>query len=448
MAQKSATQQENSTVKPLNRSQKSTAETVKEVVASMNKMMRVAALPEPKVLDGSGSFREFKRTFLMKYSEVVEDDEDLMAILEDKFLVGTAKSLFRSLENRRKKPIKVLFEDFEEKLKRRQGDSQTHALAVFEELCRGAGQKMWEYLVEVEKWSRKGYPEADKTTISQMRVTKLMKAAKDDRNLHNLLIMKRRETPVADQYDTLKDINGKTNGNSRTKSCWDGSERWKTGDKEERQSDGEASQKSVDQRESMKCYNCEGVGHIAKQCTSKIVANVVRKNQLEGTRSSKVKMWETCEILRQKRKVTIDSGAVVSVISSGAWEKLKRGCIDWKEKGEVLAKPHFKLVNASKLAMPVQEKVKLTIKIKDRKAVVLFQIVRNNADIFLLGVNAFKAVGIELRLKPKEAVMQRASGYGDFSGVHRITWRMERENVQTNADASAAKGRRVRMKRR
>uniref|UniRef100_A0A8R1IFH8 HTH_Tnp_Tc3_2 domain-containing protein n=1 Tax=Caenorhabditis japonica TaxID=281687 RepID=A0A8R1IFH8_CAEJA len=92
--------------------------------------------------------------------------------------------------------------------------------------------------------------------------------------------------------------------------------------------------------------------------------------------------------------------------------------------------------------------VKLDIKIKDRKTVVLFQIVRNNADIFLLRANSFKAVGIELRWKPKEAVMQRSSGYGDFSGVHRNTWRMERENVQTNADASAAKGSRVRMERR
>uniref|UniRef100_A0A8R1EVK4 CCHC-type domain-containing protein n=1 Tax=Caenorhabditis japonica TaxID=281687 RepID=A0A8R1EVK4_CAEJA len=360
-------------------SQKTTAETIKEVVESMNKMMRVAALPEPKMFDGSGSFGEFKRTFLMKFREVVKDDEDLVAILEENFLVGTSKSLFRSLENRRKRPITVLFEEIEEKLKRRQGDSQTHALAVFEELSRGAGQKMWEYLVEVEKWSRKGYPQADRTTISQMRVTKLMKAAKEDRNLHNLLIMKRRETPVDEQYDTLKDIvlqqeterkkersyrAEATDGNSRTESRWNGSETWEKRAKEEQLSDGEASQKNVDQKGRIKCYNCGGVGHIVKQCTSKLVANVVREGQLKGTRSAIVKMWENCEILGQKRKVTIDSGAVVSVISSRAWEKLKSCCVDWKERCEVLAKPHFKLVNASRLTMPVQEQVTLSFKIE------------------------------------------------------------------------------------
>uniref|UniRef100_A0A8R1EDA7 Uncharacterized protein n=1 Tax=Caenorhabditis japonica TaxID=281687 RepID=A0A8R1EDA7_CAEJA len=159
-------------------SQKSVG-TVKEVVASM----------------------KFKRTFLMKYREVVEDDEDLMAILEEKFLKGAAKSLFRSLENRLKRPIKNLFDEFEEKLTKRQG---------------------------------------------------------------------------------------------------------------------------------------------------------------------------------------------------------------WKEKCEVLAKPHFKLMNASKLAMPVQEQIKLDIKLKDRKAEVVFQIVQNDAEVFLLGTNAFKTIGVELKWKAEKAVARTA----------------------------------------
>uniref|UniRef100_A0A8R1EL75 Uncharacterized protein n=1 Tax=Caenorhabditis japonica TaxID=281687 RepID=A0A8R1EL75_CAEJA len=126
---------------------------------------------------------------------------------------------------------------------------------------------MWEYLVEVEKWSRKGYPEADRTTISQMRMTKLRKAAKEDRDLHNLLIMKRRETPVEEHYDTLKDIvlkqenekeevyrGGISDATGRTESRWNGSDRWRKSEKVEQLSDGEASQKSVDQRGSIKCY--------------------------------------------------------------------------------------------------------------------------------------------------------------------------------------------------
>uniref|UniRef100_A0A8R1ETM7 Uncharacterized protein n=1 Tax=Caenorhabditis japonica TaxID=281687 RepID=A0A8R1ETM7_CAEJA len=107
-----------------------------------------------------------------------------------------------------------------------------------------------------------------------------------------------------------------------------------------------------------------------------------------------------------------------------------------------------KILEGTILAMPVQEQVKLDIKIKDREAKVIFQIVRNNADIFLLGANAFKAFGIELRWKAKEAVAQRESRHGYSSGVHLNTWRMKRENMQTNEDASAAKGSRVRMERR
>uniref|UniRef100_A0A8R1HR37 Retrotransposon gag domain-containing protein n=2 Tax=Caenorhabditis japonica TaxID=281687 RepID=A0A8R1HR37_CAEJA len=179
---------------------------VKEMMDGMRRMMRAQALPEPGVFDGDGDFGEFKRAFLLKYNNVTEGPEEMVAILEDKFLKGPAKTLFKTLPNRHNRSIKSLFEEFEQKLRKRQGDSRTKALNEFENLRKSPNQKMWEYLMDVEKWSRKAYPGVDEGNLSQMRTTKLMMAVKDNENLHNLLIMKRLDYSIEDQYENLKDV--------------------------------------------------------------------------------------------------------------------------------------------------------------------------------------------------------------------------------------------------
>uniref|UniRef100_A0A8R1IRN2 Uncharacterized protein n=1 Tax=Caenorhabditis japonica TaxID=281687 RepID=A0A8R1IRN2_CAEJA len=154
------------------------------------RMIKSSPLPEPKVFDGTGEFGEFKRAFLLKYGQVTNSDDELVAILEDKFLEGAAKSLFKSLPERYGRSITSLFEEFQAKLRKRQGDSKAEALNEFDGLQREKAEEMWEYLIGVEKWSRLAYPEVGEETLSQMRTTKRMMAARDDDTLHHMLIKK------------------------------------------------------------------------------------------------------------------------------------------------------------------------------------------------------------------------------------------------------------------
>ncbi|CAI2297234.1 unnamed protein product [Caenorhabditis sp. 36 PRJEB53466] len=399
----------------IKRSGKPTRDEVRDMVLCMSRMMKVSALPEPNQFDGTGDLGEFKRAFLLKYNHVVEDDEELITILEDRFLKGPAKSLFKTLQGRFCRPVKELFEEFERKLRKRQGDRKTEALNEFDDLSRKPGQMMWEFLVDVEKWSREAYPEVGEETLSQMRTTKLMKAVREDETLHKLLIMRRLEIPLREQYEQLKDVvlqqeNERCRDNRQRMSGWKGKEdgsRMITENASQQHSengveDVKPNEESRAEENNVRCFRCGGVGHVANYCTSKPVMYVGCRGNgtAEGVMKEAV---ETIRVLGQARRIIIDSGAVVSVISTRAWERLKKGCRGWEKEVKVLEKPSFSLVNVEKKKMPVEKQLQLLLEIRGRKSKVLFQLVRSEAEILLLGTNAFKSVGVELKWRAEEA---------------------------------------------
>ncbi|EFO88558.1 hypothetical protein CRE_13684 [Caenorhabditis remanei] len=393
---------------------------VQGMVQCMSRMMKASALPEPKMFDGKGDFKEFKRAFLLKYNQVTDTDDELVAILEEKFLGGAAKSLFKALPNRYERSIRSLFEEFEMKLRKRQGDSKAEALNEFEGLRKHPNQKMWEYLVEVEKWSKKAFAEAGAVTLSQLRTTKLMMAARRDDTLHKMLVMKRLELPLEDQYEHLKDIVLQQENEKRRDYGW---RRGPVGGYKEREGGnekdrGDSSRIGGKEDEGgrrkegfkIKCFKCGGIGHMSRQCTSKPVQEVAMKKVVGDTEKTVVgaEAAEVVEVLGQKKRMVINSGAVVSVVSKSAWEALKAGCQQWESEVEMLGKPDFTIVNASKGSMPVCEQIRLPIVVRGRRAVVVFQVVENEAEVFLLGTNAFESIGVELKWKAERAVARAA----------------------------------------
>uniref|UniRef100_A0A8R1E9T3 CCHC-type domain-containing protein n=1 Tax=Caenorhabditis japonica TaxID=281687 RepID=A0A8R1E9T3_CAEJA len=116
------------------------------------------------------------------------------------------------------------------------------------------------------------------------------------------------------------------------------------------------------------------------------------------------------------------------------WNRLKKGYPSWVKEVEILVKPRFTLLDASKTYMPVKEQIKIEIVVRGKKALVVFQLVENKADIFLLGTNAFESIGVELKWKAKRALELKAERYQAPEQTKSVQWKSSNRVEKTTRE--------------
>ncbi|EFO92700.1 hypothetical protein CRE_19609, partial [Caenorhabditis remanei] len=238
-----------------------------------------------------------------------------------------------------------------------------------------------------------------------MRTTKLMRATENDDLLQSVLVAKRLELPLRDQYEHLKDIVLQRENEKMRKQKERAGAMKGQGNREGRRAPvdrNSGDRKAVGEGKStgtkLKCFTCGGVGHMSRQCVSKRV-DKIQTHPGCSDKNVGAETVEVVEMLGQRRRVIIDSGAVLSVMSTSAFEKLKSGCKNWKKEVEVLEEPTFTLLDASRSEMPVKEQIKVPMVVRGRKVGVVFQLVENEREVLLIGTNAFESIGVELKWK-------------------------------------------------
>uniref|UniRef100_A0A8R1ETQ1 CCHC-type domain-containing protein n=1 Tax=Caenorhabditis japonica TaxID=281687 RepID=A0A8R1ETQ1_CAEJA len=139
----------------------------------------------------------------------------------------------------------------------------------------------------------------------------------------------------------------------------------------------------------LKCFRCRGIGHMSRQCTSK-PAYAVKEKKSEESEGVGAEVW--CGRV----------GHVIGCVGKTE-EKMPRLGETGRSTGE--ARVHH---IESKAEMPVEKQLKLEVGVRGRKAFVVFQLVENSSEVLLLGTNAFKSIGVELKWKAENAVARAA----------------------------------------
>ncbi|CAD6186524.1 unnamed protein product [Caenorhabditis auriculariae] len=403
-------------------------------------MWRSWAIPDPEPFEvEKHDFKAFFRLFMAKYEDLFDDEDTLADLLRDKFMKGSAKTMFAAAWRESYGVFEEAITIFRNKIKVSKTSQANKSQMEFSQLRKRPDQSIETFCKVVERLSEMAYPMSSEI-LSALRTNKLMEATEDWPE-HSMLVMERARCDQGEEYDKLRDfaIRIETESYARKKrkehqrpsfkSSWrqqDDEERPKKKLEEARESRreeakdrpkaGKWSEKRSDKKSesrNTKCSYCGFGNHTFENCWKKRqnpeLHQIQHKEEkdVDGVGPS---LTEKAKIGSWSGTLLIDSGAMVSVISTAILEeaRAKLGEPNQFIVEEQLPTNNFGIQLADGGNLKVKERVRLLITVKDRQAPVLFQVIETEKKVWILGTNGFGALGVSLAWREDAATAKES----------------------------------------
>ncbi|KAK6016393.1 zinc knuckle [Ostertagia ostertagi] len=468
-------------------------------------LIQANACVSPGVFKGSSheNFEEFIRRFSRKYRTVIFDDKTLLDIMVDDHLEGRAKSVFLSLPTSvREQGFDAVVRELRKLLANDSTAGRLRALTELRCLKRRWGQSVSDFCVVLEKLGRQANPACSIRERSLEYAQILLDNLTDWPEHVHLLSTLHRVDPT-EAYDAVKELaltieqsrcmlapsgNTRKDGWKRRSAAYHqeerrrdpesgglrdvvssevkprsgfregisrGEARYSTTHEEVRMSDTNGAPVREQGRytrghgEQRRCYNCQKVGHIGRDCPLKRpqvnqIADETAKRStspqesatkkettqrrrvssiISGARSLGVKcgsfgkeetplvgksMTVETRLLNMRVPAILDTGSMISIIPVSILAKAQKAGYNVDSLEVISDDSIIPVFDASRNRMAFLGAVKIAVELESgNKVEVAFHIVDDKEAEILLGTNALGKLGVQVLLPPQDPMIER-----------------------------------------
>ncbi|KAK6031026.1 zinc knuckle [Ostertagia ostertagi] len=409
----------------------------------MGEYLKFIALPGVVPYSGKDKeypFEHFVEAFELKYPGQYWEDKERCALFRSK-LAGKARAQFEALAKAKKRNFYTLVNAMKEVCREESRNKKVVALGELKRLRKPETQSVGDFCVELERLTRRAYPELGEDTLSIIRADHLYDQISHwDESCH---LQEALEGPGSDMYERLKDAamraewrhlslkNRKSTEFSQTTGVTSRGQRnvrrnyFKENDvsqiKAKSSVELEDNEDRKGNKERLKCFKCKSTGHKARECkttaTSEVSRPVSLSARVRGVKCTKVHSKHghirnrsphifgkrsTIEvtILGKDRKALLDTGSQISILPSIVLQEAMDDGIDIDAVVKEIALPKsLKITDASGKAMKFLTAVEVDVVNRSDNKLnrVRMLVSKTKEKLIILGTNAIPQIGYEVR---------------------------------------------------